>query len=161
MIEIEPWIIQSNLIEGVEDITEHTRSQGAWSRFRKQELTIKNILAVHKRIMIEHLPDEAGKFRQCRVWVGGHEGKPWPEIPQLMEGWLALWHNIVKECAHTPECVDRLTRMAHVEFEKIHPFVDGNGRTGRMVMQWQRVNHGLSALNILDAEKGAYYDWFR
>jgi len=51
--------------------------------------------------------------------------------------------------------------MDHIHFEKIHPFVDGNGRMGRILMNWQRVKVGLQPLIIWASERQAYYAWFK
>jgi Fic family protein len=48
----------------------------------------------------------------------------------------------------------------HVKFEKIHPFEDGNGRIGRILLNWQRVKAGLPILTIYEKDKHAYYKWF-
>jgi len=48
----------------------------------------------------------------------------------------------------------------HINFEKIHPFIDGNGRIGRMLLNWQRVKLGLPVLVIKESEKQEYYKWF-
>lgn len=49
----------------------------------------------------------------------------------------------------------------HVEYEIIHPFVDGNGRTGRMFMNWERLKGGLPILVIHEGEEQQeYYKWF-
>jgi fido (protein-threonine AMPylation protein) len=65
-----------------------------------------------------------------------------------MENWLA-------------EYAEMGWRDAHVRFEHIHPFVDGNGRLGRMLMNWQRKQEGLDILVIEDAKKHEYYEWFK
>jgi Fic family protein len=49
----------------------------------------------------------------------------------------------------------------HIRYEHIHPFVDGNGRTGRMFMNWERLKAGLPLLVIKESKKYDYYDWFK
>lgn len=157
-MKIARWIRESNLIEGVDDPEEDKRSQLAWQWFRKQELTVRSILDLHGRIMKEKLGEEAGRFRTCQVWVGGREGAPWSHIPMLMGLWVRKW----RINAPTPqEAIEEYIKLAHVDFEKIHPLIDGNGRTGRMVFQWQRVKAGLEPLLIEAEKRGSYYEWFR
>lgn len=151
--EMDVWIRESNLIEGVDDPTEDARCKRAWEWFLKQSLLSTDaILGLHKRIMRLHLGREAGRFRTCGVSVGGRICPPWAEVPGLHMLWLARW-------AAVTELTDIL--KAHVVWEKIHPFVDGNGRTGRMIMNWQRVKAGLEPLLIKYVDRGAYYQWFR
>ena len=51
-------------------------------------------------------------------------------------------------------------KASHIAYERIHPFIDGNGRTGRMFMNWQRLKAGLPILVIKEKEKQEYYKWF-
>lgn len=150
------WIRESNLIEGIDRPEEDQRSELAWKWFIAQPLTIPNILKLHKRITWKQLGDEAGRFRTCQVWVGGREGARWEKVPELMAQWInnARWVSTLDD---QPE---DLFIKCHVEFEQIHPFIDGNGRTGRMILNWQRVKAGLDPLLIKSEERGDYYEWF-
>lgn len=49
----------------------------------------------------------------------------------------------------------------HIAFENIHPFIDGNGRMGRILLNWQRVKADLPILIIRESERQEYYSWFR
>lgn len=150
------WIRESNLIEDVNDRKEDARCARAWEWLADQkELNTDIILELHRRIMEKALPKWAGKWRKSRVWVGHREGAPWPEVPTLIFKWLALWTS-----RKFNNDAGKYIQTAHVDFERIHPFLDGNGRTGRMIMNWQRVRADLEPLCILAAERRTYYDWF-
>ena len=58
------------------------------------------------------------------------------------------------------EIISNRIRNDHIGFEKIHPFIDGNGRLGRILMNWQRIQCGLDILVIWEIEKQEYYKWF-
>ncbi len=59
-------------------------------------------------------------------------------------------------------CQEEWSQQLHVSYEKIHPFVDGNGRTGRMFMNWWRLTNGLPLLIIHEGdEQYNYYQWFQ
>jgi Fic family protein len=143
------WIRESNLIEGVDEPEEDRRSLRAWNWLIKQPfITLDILLTLHRKIMRKKLGREAGHLRTCNVYVGNRTCPHYEQVPQLLHYWL---HGSAK--TDSPE-------RAHVEFEKIHPFVDGNGRTGRMIMNWQRVHNNLEPLCILADHRWAYYEWF-
>ena len=56
----------------------------------------------------------------------------------------------------TNECIT----LFHLEFEGIHPFVDGNGRTGRLIMNLELIRHGYPAINVKFADRKCYYNAF-
>jgi Fic family protein len=150
------WIRESNLIEDVDDPLEDARSFRAWKWFVAQPISLETILKLHRRIMFKKLPpEEKGHWRTCQAWVGGHEGYPWNSLPSAMKAWL---HNSFVLNPHGP--MDEWCRSAHVDFERIHPFIDGNGRTGRMILNYHRVKNGLEPLCIKASERWRYYEWF-
>lgn len=112
-------------------------------------------------IMMEALTDDAGQYRSGGVGVFGEKGlvhmaPPPQRVPALM-GDLFMWlkksidHILIRSC------------VFHYEFEFIHPFSDGNGRTGRL---WQSLILGrlnpvfehLPVENMVFANQQAYYD---
>ena len=153
------WIRESNLIEDVDDPKEDARSLRAWKWFLGQSLFLDTIREVHKKIMRVRLKGlHPGTFRVCNVRVGYRVCPPWDHVPGLMSEWILRWGGSA-QITHLYSWANR-TKEAHVEFEKIHPFVDGNGRTGRMIMNWQRVKMGLEPLCIKASERRDYYRWF-
>ena len=67
--------------------------------------------------------------------------------------------NLNEDTTRMEKLIDKITEN-HVKFESIHPFVDGNGRTGRLLMNWIRIKIGLPILVIKESEKFEYYKWF-
>jgi hypothetical protein len=73
-------------------------------------------------------------FRRCGVRVGGHVAPSFLEVPQLID---ELFRNFrqdpaAERCANTRNSADKF----YLEFQRIHPFVDGNGRTGKIIHNW-------------------------
>lgn len=149
-------IRHSNLIEGIDDPAEDARSLEAWDWLKDQKyLSQMVILELHRRITCGQLPeDEAGHFRRVPVTVGGYS----PPDGMVMKGRIYGWGVKMIDQWKVLEPKDM-----HVEFEKIHPFVDGNGRTGRMLMWWHEKKLGREPTLIRsnEADRHYYYQWFR
>lgn len=152
--EIPDWIIESNKIEGVYEPDEHERSYQAWLWFKTQELTLETIQQLQGMIMQEHLKKMSwalGKWRTVDVRVGFRICPDWRMVPTLMYAWRV---------ADGEPQTELRAIQSHVEFEKIHPFVDGNGRAGRMILNYQVQKLGLKPFLIKYSERHDYYKWF-
>ncbi len=148
------WIRQSNLIEGVDDPQEDWTSERAWADLQQQILSVRTILDLHYFIMQHQRPEIAGKFRRVEVTVGGYE-PPKPSFVRLLtDEWVRNWSN-------RPRLSRGQVQESHIQFEKIHPFEDGNGRVGRMLMNWMAVKNGIRPFVILANYRQEYYKWFR
>ncbi len=123
---ITKFIRESNLIDGVDDPKEDAQSAKAWEYLSSQDkLTVEVVKETHRLIMINEPMLRPGSFRRQAVWIGGREGVNWKKIPAWMKRWLKV--------ANLPG----IPMTDHVSFEMIHPFIDGNGRTGRMLLNWE------------------------
>lgn len=153
---IRPIVIEflreSNAIEGVVDDDSLTQAIIAWDYLiQKPELSVGVVLNTHKILMLNQplQPNERGYFRRCGVSVGGRYGLEWYKIPETIWEWC-----------ERANLYPRQWRKMHIEYEVIHPFIDGNGRTGRMFLNWQRLKCGYEIKVIKNAEKEKYYRWF-
>lgn len=150
------FIRESNLIEGIDNPVEDERSWAAWEWLKDQDqISIPVLLELHKRITAAQLHhSESGAFRKVPVSVGGYM-PPGPFVAQQMAyEWLMdlIFHRATLD-----------PKEMHIRFEKIHPFVDGNGRTGRMLMWWHEVKNGQEPTLIRsnEADRHYYYQWFQ
>lgn len=163
------FLKESNAIEGVYDEDSLDQAIIAWEYLKKQkEMTINVILKTHKILMLNqrHLKGyERGYFRIAPIWIGGREGSPYQDIPNAMERWIKIVNSTIKKQEYTSVHYgkkEQLIKASHVLYEKIHPFIDGNGRTGRMFMNWQRLKTDLPVLIIHEGEEQQeYYKWFK
>lgn len=152
-MKVPRWIRESNLIEGVDDPAADIVCLKAWRWSLDKALSLDMILELHRRVMAGRLhPIYVGVLRPVDVTVVGRLCPPWEEMPQLMRDWLRRFAGASGNAQ---------TIIAHAAFEHIHPFVDGNGRVGRMIMNWQRIKSYLKPLTIRYDERWEYYGWFR
>lgn len=146
-------IRQSNLIENIDDPTEDERSLRAWLWLIQQpRIGLDVVLELHRRVTCTQLGEEAGRLRRCNVQVGGYVAPRWREVRARLESWLRTMR---------VEWADMDPRQGHVDFEMIHPFVDGNGRTGRLLMWWHEVTLGRTPTLLRAVDRWDYYEWFR
>lgn len=98
----------------------------------KQKQTLDNQLLLdwHNRIFGDTKPDIAGKWRDYHVRVVYYRAPDWQDVVQLMEQFEIFLKT--KKKMNPVEFAGR----AHYQFEKIHPFGDGNGRIGRLIVNY-------------------------
>lgn len=119
----------------------------------KSKLNIKLILGLHKTLLT-HIDDNiAGRFRSGKEWVrvGNHLGANPQFVTTLMQ---ELVDNYSQN--KTNYFLDSIAHF-HAEFETIHPFVDGNGRMGRVLINLQLMNVGLPPIIIQNKSKHTEY----
>lgn len=146
----------------------------------KQALEFLHAASKEKRVITEEFikkvhgfvlrgDEEAGQYRKIQNYVGNaarivYTPCPYSQVPQKMSeyveklqadcsrnaalaesnqlDWNGLFHNLAKH---------------HIEFENIHPFIDGNGRTGRLLMVYEMISLGLLPVDIRYEERDRYY----
>ena len=116
------------------------------------ELSNELLLEWHRQIFSGTKEDIAGRFRDYLVRVGGYRAPDWQDIGKIIKEFFA-WHNKNKKIMHPVE----LAARAHYKFEKIHPFGDGNGRIGRLIIAYilRKANYPL--LIIEYKKRKSYY----
>ncbi len=122
---------------------------------RQQDMTVTEevIKKLHKLFYQKVDADLAGQYRTIQVYISGTEYiPPSPEeVPRLMKHLTDLLQ-ASKRTLHPIE----LAAMAHRRFVDIHPFVDGNGRTARLLMNLILVNTGYGVVSIPPVLKNDY-----
>lgn len=133
-------------------VVDYTRSKA-----KKEELTKKLILLIHKMLIGGMDDNIAGRFRQKGeyVRVGTHIGSPPEHVERLIDNLLFEYSS-----DHTNYFIDKIAKF-HLEFERIHPFLDGNGRIGRVIINFQLLQLGFPRIIIRNKEKDNYYTAFK
>ncbi len=120
----------------------------------KHPITEWNIKNIHQLILKEIDNENAGRYRKENVTIKGatHIPPDFVKIPELMEK-LVLnyetwnkYHPIIRAA------------LLHGELVKIHPFIDGNGRTSRLIMNLDLMNHGFNPVIIKKENRLEYYE---
>ncbi len=122
----------------------------------KEDLTKEFILWLHKLVventLREDLVSQTGKYRTVQVFIGRSIPPKSHEVPNKMAS-LLRWYSTNKMKLHPLV----LASHFHTEFEKIHPFVDGNGRVGRLLMNFILHKNKYPMVNIPKKNRFRYY----
>lgn len=102
-----------------------------------EKLTVNVVKDIHS-LLLDRLQHDRGKFKSNQNAIVGAEFRTASpeETPMLMNQWV---ENTNYQLEHAKTTEDKLSILAesHIIFERIHPFSDGNGRTGRMILMYQ------------------------
>lgn len=120
---------------------------------KEQELTKEMILLLHQMLIGTIDDNLAGRFRKKGeyVRVGTHIASPPEHIERMVEEALLEYSSDI-----SAYFLDKLSKF-HLEFETIHPFNDGNGRIGRVIINYQLLRLGFPPVIIRDKDKKEYY----
>lgn len=119
------------------------------------ELSESEILNIHSLVLMDR-PEDKGRYRTVPVRIMGSNvvlPQPYlikPKIEELLREYTSDTNNIIEKIA-----------KFHLDFERIHPFIDGNGRTGRLVLNFELMKAGYLPINIKNADKQRYYECFK
>ena len=118
----------------------------------------KEIIILLHQILIGNINDNiAGRFRKEGEYVRvGTYIAPAPELIDKMIGEIIAEYT----SEHDRYFIDKITRF-HLDFENLHPFNDGNGRIGRILVNYQLQLLSFPNIIIRDKEKQKYYDGFK
>jgi Fic family protein len=128
------------------------------TRDRNAPLSEEQILKLHKLFYALLDEDNAGIYRQVSVFISGTDYvPPGPDVvPAAMQVFVGEM-NALRGSVHPVECAARL----HKGLIDIHPFVDGNGRTARLLMNLALVQDGFGIAIIPPVLRGEYIDALR
>ncbi len=124
---------------------------------KEKELTLEMMALLHNMLISNIRDDIAGRFRQTGeyVRVGSHIAPAPQEVVGRIEKMLSEYH-----ATNHKNIIERIARL-HLAFEHTHPFVDGNGRIGRVVNNYLLIREGFVPINIKFIDREKYYDAFK
>ncbi|MEK7558086.1 MAG: Fic family protein [Patescibacteria group bacterium] len=123
---------------------------------KEQELTLEIILLLHKMLISNICDNIAGKFRKDNeyVQVGNHIAPNPKEVVGRLEKMLIEYN-----AASHENIIKRIAKL-HLTFEHTHPFIDGNGRIGRVINNYLLIREGFVPINIKFIDRKKYYEAF-
>ncbi len=124
---------------------------------KEKELNLDVILSLHKMLLANIRDDVAGRFRRINeyVRVGSHIAPQSAEVVERLEKMLADYN-----AASHENIIKRIAKL-HLVFEYTHPFIDGNGRIGRVINNYLLIREGFVPINIKFIDRQKYYAAFR
>ena len=154
------------VLEGItidrKPLKDHLEAVGHRDAFLYIEQLIKDktpfservIKEIHSLVLMDR-PEDKGVYRRIPVRIMGayHEPtQPYLVAPQMEQ--------LVAEFANTKLHPIEAAALFHLKFEGIHPFIDGNGRTGRLILNFTLMQHGYPPINVKFADRKRYYEAF-
>lgn len=145
----------------------YREGMGAGDRESGSLVTVQEIRHIHNLAMslvwqVSPHPDaedaeSPGNFRRhdIRPFEEGMTPPTWPLVPAALDEWVTLM-NAVPARIEAGESLPELLAEAHDGFERVHPFIDGNGRTGRLVLNLVLVRLGYPPVVVLKEQRSAY-----
>ena len=145
-------------------LKDHLEAEGYKEAYEYVERLVKEqkmlsayeICSIHSLVLADR-PEDRGRWRRVPMRImGASVEPPQPYLIEPMVGELLNDYSMVMTRLHTVERVS----LFHLRFESIHPFVDGNGRTGRLLLNMQLMQAGYPPINVKFADRKRYYDAF-
>ena len=157
-------VLQEGLTIAEKPIKEHLEAIGHKDAFqyiisladRNTPLSERIIKEIHSLVLMNDAANK-GVYRRVPVRILGASHIP-PEPYQVSEQMEVLISDYeeMKKRKHIIEAIAEF----HLRFEGIHPFIDGNGRTGRLILNLELIKAGMLPVNIKFADRRKYYDCF-
>lgn len=157
-------ILQEGITIAEKPIREHLEAIGHKDAFKyivtlaeaQSPLTEQVIKEIHSLVLMNDAANR-GIYRSVPVKIlGAAHTPPQPYlVPVQMEALLRDYEEM-RRSLHIIEAVAEF----HLRFEGVHPFVDGNGHTGRLILNFELIKAGLLPVNIKFTDRRKYYDCF-
>ncbi|MCK5772192.1 MAG: Fic family protein [Thermoplasmata archaeon] len=154
-ILLEERSIKDRPIRDVLETVQHERTFRGMVERMKHPINLITILELHEGVFRGVLPD-AGMWRRVNVRIEGANFTPprMEKVIPMMEDLISEYH--VKDTMG--DDVFRVASWSHYNFETIHPFRDGNGRVGRLLMNLHLLKHNWPPIHILPNDRDDYLD---
>ncbi|MPM30419.1 hypothetical protein SDC9_76969 [bioreactor metagenome] len=157
-------ILQEGVTIAEKPVREHLEAIGHKDAFeyvlsladKNTSLSERVIKDIHSLVLMNDV-NNRGVYRSVPVTImGAVHTPPQPYLVSVQMEKLLRDYETMKEDKHLIEAIAEF----HLRFEGIHPFIDGNGRTGRLILNLELIKAGLLPVNIKFSDRRRYYDCF-
>ena len=152
-------VIEEGLTVGGKSVKEHLEAIGHAQAYDhiysllNKKISAEDILLLHKLFFFTIDPETAGQYRKANVIITGTDFLPpdYQKVPDLMKKHIAKFNQNSKKQHPLIRAAD-----IHAEFETIHPFIDGNGRIGRLLLSLMTIRNGYCPVVIPPIRRAEY-----
>lgn len=170
VLEAEALDLKTEPTGDVQEVRNYVAAmQHGIDRLQKLPLSLRLVCELHEKLMrdVRGYHATPGEFRRSQNWIGPQGSTPEtapyvpPPVDELMPA-LGNWEEFLHEREKLPDLIQ--CAVMHEQFEAIHPFLDGNGRVGRLLitlflMERRRLPEPLLYLSaFIEAHRQEYYD---
>jgi len=158
--EILRYVMESNLFEGIKVpknhrlVTDHIDAVRFVIDQVQYHSRLPQPLEIHEILMASQPESMPGEYRMTEIDIGPNHTPPSGLVPSLME---TLIDSVENGPSSLTQNVEQWIWDTHLEYQCIHPQVDGNGRCGRIWKNGKRLQCGLAWLTLLARDKGDYF----
>ncbi len=138
------------------DVLETTQHAAAFANLverRKAPIRLTTVLELHEEVF-HGIKVDAGQWRRVNVRIAGMKHAP-PRMEQVVPRLTAWLEEYTRRDTEGEDAV-RVAAWMHHEFEAIHPFSDGNGRVGRLLLNLHLLKHNWPPVHILPPDRDRY-----
>lgn len=174
--ELREYLEVQGYAEAAQWVYGEAQASGLWDR--SELISLSELREIHRRTVepvwrhfppADHDPNEGpGSFRRHDIapFDGGMTPPPWPDVPPMVSDWIktanavrsysTAWFSAGMELEEIGQHPIALIAALHARFERIHPFRDGNGRTGRLAVNLMLVRLGYPPAVIHTRDRPKY-----
>lgn len=168
LLKAEARIEDPEIHSDVDEVQNYVRAMNyGLERLETLPLSLRLIREIHNELLpgVRGEARTPGSFRKSQNWIGGRSIETASYVPPPPHELVPLLHNLEKYLHDkTPAPVLLRAALVHLQFEAIHPFLDGNGRVGRLLVTFYLCQQGVLRKPLLylseyfRANRNEYYD---